>query len=439
MGMLVVTALVTFFAQRQQLWSTGKKETLKMAGAAVVDVLAPGLQYEETENRNRFLAKVEKILFPIADYTVQIQSYETDAESTLSYEMILAMEAADENYVDEDGQVVMQNNGGTDSPQPADSAQNADHSQAAAIAQNADNSQAADGAQNTDNSQAAANAQNPDTSQETSNSAEQTSLTVAPPIAATQKAVEYSLDKLNDFDYLVQNFYQVDSTTTVKSDQLNVAALTGKNMKIAHDAGTPQILIYHTHSLEGYADSIPGDKTTTVVGVGDYLTELLTQQYGYNVIHDTGEYDTIRDKAYSKAAPALEQILADNPGIDVVIDLHRDGVGENTRLVTNVNGTDMAKVMFFNGLSRTTKLGDIAYLYNPYIADNLAFSFQMQLTAAEYYPGYTRKIYLKGYRFNMHYCPKTLLVEVGAQTNTVQEAKNAMVPLADILNKVLSE
>ena len=63
----------------------------------------------------------------------------------------------------------------------------------------------------------------------------------------------------------------------------------------------------------------------------------------------------------------------------------------------------------------------------------------MQLTAAEYYPGYTRKIYLKGYRFNMHYCPKTLLVEVGAQTNTVQEAKNAMVPLADILNKVLSE
>lgn len=229
MGMLVVTALVTFFVQRQELWSIGKKAAVKMAGTAVVDVLAPGLHYEEKENGNHFLAKVEKILFPIADYTVQIQSYETDAESTLSYEMILAMEALDENYVDEDGQVVMQNNGGTDSLQPADGTQNAD------------NPQAADGAQSTDNSQAAANAQNPDTSQETSNSAEQTSLTVAPPIAATQKAVEYSLDKLNDFDYLVQNFYQVDSTTTVKSDQLNVAALSGKNMKIAHDASTPQI------------------------------------------------------------------------------------------------------------------------------------------------------------------------------------------------------
>ena len=147
MGMLVVTALVTFFVQRQELWSIGKKAAVKMAGTAVVDVLAPGLHYEEKENGNHFLAKVEKILFPIEDYTVQIQSYETDAESTLSYEMILAMEALDENYVDEDGQVVMQNNGGTDSPQPADGTQNADNPQAADGAQNADNSQAADGAQ----------------------------------------------------------------------------------------------------------------------------------------------------------------------------------------------------------------------------------------------------------------------------------------------------
>ena len=106
--------------------------------------------------------------------------------------------------------------------------------------------------------------------------------------------------------------------------------------------------------------------------------------------------------------------------------------------MTEQNGVQMAQVMFFNGLSRTTKTGDIEYLYNPYIADNLAVSFQMQLKAAEYYPGFTRRIYLKGYRYNMHYCPKTLLIEVGAQTNTLEEAKSAMVPLADLLNKVLT-
>jgi len=157
------------------------------------------------------------------------------------------------------------------------------------------------------------------------------------------------------------------------------------------------------------------------------------------VIHHKGEYDVgDRDHAYSKAGPGLEAVLAENPGVEVVIDLHRDGVAESTRLVTQVNGIQMAQVMFFNGLSRTTAMGDIDYLYNPYIADNLAISFQMQLKAAEYYPGFTRRIYLKGYRYNMHYCPKTLLIEVGAQTNTVSEAMNAMVPLADLLNKVLT-
>ncbi len=145
-----------------------------------------------------------------------------------------------------------------------------------------------------------------------------------------------------------------------------------------------------------------------------------------------------RDNAYSKAGPAVEQILRENPSIEIVIDLHRDGVPEGTRLVTEQGGKEMASIMFFNGLSRTTANGDIGYLPNPYIQDNLAFSLQMQLAAKEYYPGFSRAIYLKGYRYNMHYCPKTLLVEVGAQTNTVQEAMNAMEPLADIIAKVIS-
>ena len=166
--------------------------------------------------------------------------------------------------------------------------------------------------------------------------------------------------------------------------------------------------------------------------------ELLQEQYGLNVIHHTGQYDVeTRDDAYSLAGPAVEKILKEYPSIEVVIDLHRDGVGENTHLVTNIDGVDMAKIMFVNGLSRTTSVGEIGYLYNPNLADNLAFSFQNQLTMAEYYPGLSRGVYLKGYRYNLHYCPKSLLVEVGAQTNTLQEAMNAMVPLADVLHKVV--
>ena len=211
------------------------------------------------------------------------------------------------------------------------------------------------------------------------------------------------------------------------------------DMTMAKQEGEgPQILIYHTHSQEAFADSVPGDVNTGIVGVGECLTKILTEQYGYRVLHNTGQYDVeTRDNAYSRALPAVEQILAENPSIQVIIDLHRDEVAEETKLVTDIQGRPTARFMFFNGLSRTRKTGDIDYLANENQEANLAFSFQMQLKAAEYYPGLTRRIYLKGYRYNMHLRPRTLLVELGAQNNTVEEAINACDPLAHILDMVL--
>lgn len=257
-------------------------------------------------------------------------------------------------------------------------------------------------------------------------------------VDVSDKKVTINRVKLQDFDYLRQNFYQVDNTTTVGSDLLEVSKLLGKDMTIKKQAEGPQILIYHTHSQEAYKDSVPGDPATSIVGVGDYLEQLLEQKYGIEVLHHKGVYDLpTRDNAYSNALPNIEKILEENPTIEVVIDLHRDGVAEDRHLVTEVDGKPTAMLMFFNGLSKTTSQGELTYLYNPYIEDNLALSFQMQLTAAEYYPGLTRKIYLKGYRYNMHLKPKSMLVEVGAQTNSFEEAKNAMEPLADILGKVL--
>ena len=367
---ILLSAFIALLIQTDKAFLTKLgEEGAESCCEKVLEFYLPGLSYSlKDENEWSLVEKVIDALFSEEDVNTESESYKTQIESDLSYETILAREAADENYVDEKTGKVIPSVGSADG-----------------------------------------------------------------------KVVTFAREKLDDFDYLIQNFYQVDNTTTIGSAQLNADALLGKDVRLSHDASTPQILIYHTHSQEGYADSVPGDASMTVVGVGDYLTELLTQKYGFSVIHHTGQYDVgDRDHAYAKAGPALEQILAENQSIEVVIDLHRDGVGNNTRLVTEQNGVQMAQVMFFNGLSRTTKTGDIEYLYNPYIADNLAVSFQMQLKAAEYYPGFTRRIYLKGYRYNMHYCPKTLLIEVGAQTNTLEEAKNAMVPLADLLNKVLT-
>ena len=254
--------------------------------------------------------------------------------------------------------------------------------------------------------------------------------------------INLSPQTLADYNYLMNQFFIVDSQTTTNADQLNAAELLGEDLTIQKDAAKPQILLYHTHSQEAFADSKEGEVEDTIIGVGNYLTELLTKNYGYQVIHvteafdmESGELD--RSAAYDYAGTYLETILEENPSIEVVIDLHRDGVPENRHLVTEINGKPTAQIMFYNGLSYTIARGNLDYLPNPYIQDNLAFSFQMEYQAAQYYPDFYRGIYLAGYRYNLHLRPRSVLVEAGAQTNTVQEVKNAMEPFADILNRVL--
>lgn len=257
-----------------------------------------------------------------------------------------------------------------------------------------------------------------------------------------EKTPDTSLEKLKDFDYLMGHFYTVDSSTSVDPEQLNAQTLLGKDLTIDQSGEGPKVLIYHTHSQEAFADSRKGEESDTIMGVGEYLAQLLNETYQIPTLHHKGVYDLIdgkldRSRAYELALPEVEKILKENPSIEVVIDLHRDGVGDSTHLVEEINGKPTAQIMFFNGMSRTKANGPIEYLKNPYIEDNLAFSLQMQL-AAQKYPGFTRRIYLKSYRYNMHVTPKTLLVEAGAQTNTVEEMRNAMEILAETLDTVLT-
>ena len=259
---------------------------------------------------------------------------------------------------------------------------------------------------------------------------------------ASVPAMDLSLDRLNDFEYLVSNFYTVDSVTYINPSELSASELLGKDLRIDPNAGGAKILIYHTHSQETFVDS-NGDPSTSIVGIGRYLTELLNEKYKIPTMHHEGVYDLIdgkldRSEAYEFAKPVVEQILADNPSIEVVIDLHRDGVADTTHLVTEVNGKPTAQIMFFNGLSRTRANGDLVGMANPYLQENLAFSLQMKIAAETKYPGFARRNYLRGYKYNMDLMPRMLLIEAGAQTNTVEEMRNAMEVLADLLNGVLT-
>lgn len=249
------------------------------------------------------------------------------------------------------------------------------------------------------------------------------------------------LKKKKTVDFLIDNFYIVDSTTCVDKSVFKVKEFLERDFSIKK-IDKPQILIFHTHAgTEYFADGT--SKKDSIVATGTYLTQILEEDYGYQVIHDETKFDYIngkadRNKAYSQALTAITKTLEENPSIQVVIDLHRDGVNSDLRRVTEIDGKPTAQFMIFNGLSRN-KNGNISYLYNPNLEANLAFGLQIKLKAMELYPDLTIRNYLKGYRYNMHLRERYLLIELGNENTTVEEARNAMPCLAKVLNEVLKK
>lgn len=260
-----------------------------------------------------------------------------------------------------------------------------------------------------------------------------------------EKNNELTENDLKNFEDLKKYIFTVDSAAYVSEEDLNLNHLKNTDVTLDLKTEEPKILIFHTHSQEDFIDSEQGNAQDTIVGVGQELAEILAQKYGITVVHDVGEYDVVdgkekRSGSYEIMEPAIKKILKKYPSIEVCIDLHRDGVSEETHLVTEINGKPTAKIMYFNGICRLNDNGkpkETEGLKNKYIKENLALSFQMQMATNEKYPDFARKIYIKPYRYSLHMKPRSLLIEAGANTNTVEEVKNAMEPLADILVSVL--
>ena len=275
--------------------------------------------------------------------------------------------------------------------------------------------------------------------EETTQSPEEEKTAEAASLPSFQQLVQ-NQEKMSP-DKLLRQFFVVDPVTKIDEGLLSYDVLTGTDLRLSSGQEGVQIVIYHTHSQETFADSVKAEPETTIVGVGTVLEKELIKR-GYRVLHLTDTFDVVgqtidRNKAYTNARKKLKEVLAENPSVQVLLDIHRDGVPENKRLVTTVNGRPTAQIMFFNGLSRKKSSGVLEGLANPYLQENLAFSYQTEYLCDLWYPGFSRCIYLKAYRYNLDLLPRSMLVEVGAQTNTVEEAKNAMYPLADVLYKLL--
>lgn len=211
----------------------------------------------------------------------------------------------------------------------------------------------------------------------------------------------------------------------------------------------PQILIYHTHTQEAYRQ-IAGeeyvetgswrtaDHDQSVVAVGEMLKQEL-EEYGYTVLHDTINHEPPKlSTSYSRSLDTMESYAEQYPTISVFIDVHRDAYGDiesgKNDFVT-VDGQECARVMFVVGTGEG-KTGE-GFSEKPNYESNykLALGITNQLESIK--TGFTRPIRVKTGRYNQHVSDMCLLIEVGHNANSLEQALNSAKYFALCLGRVL--
>ena len=203
------------------------------------------------------------------------------------------------------------------------------------------------------------------------------------------------------------------------------------------------IIIFHTHTCESYTptekynyDETGSYRTTdlefTVAKVGDELEKQL-KNYGFNVIHDKTYHDfPAYNGSYGRSLETVKNLLNNEINADIIIDLHRDAIGDYTYAPTVKIGEDYAsQLMFVIGT-------DGGGLEHPDWNENLKFAIKVQEKANELYPGLFKPIILRNSRYNQHLSKDACIIEVGATGNTLEQSITSMKYLGKILDEIVN-
>ena len=223
-----------------------------------------------------------------------------------------------------------------------------------------------------------------------------------------------------------------ETSFSLSDDDLN-----SDNIKI----NKSNIIIFHTHTCESYTQSEKysynptGNYRTTnlkysVARVGDELTKYL-KKYNINVIHDKTYHDyPSYNGSYSRSLKTVSQIL-ENTKADIIIDLHRDAIGNYSSYAPTVKiGDDIcSQLMFVIG-------SDGGKLNHPNWKSNLKFAIKLQEKANKEYPGLFKPIILRNSRYNQHLSKAACIIEVGSTGNTLEQCLNSMKYLSKIVNDI---
>lgn len=220
-----------------------------------------------------------------------------------------------------------------------------------------------------------------------------------------------------------------EATTITESNYTN-------NLRITKD--NPQILVYHSHSSETYSDSPDNDyhsskdKEHSVMEVGSLLTNELSKR-GWGVMHNTQYNDLDYNKSYVNSSKLVKSALSSNDSIKITIDLHRNGLTlENSeakkkahdKSTIEINGETVAKFLFVVG-QRNENVDEIR-----------KEAEELTALAEKKYPGLVEPVITKQYgRFNQYLAEDGLLIEIGNNATSTQEAKAACKYVAEVLDE----
>ena len=205
----------------------------------------------------------------------------------------------------------------------------------------------------------------------------------------------------------------------------------------------PKILIYHTHTTEAYTATASSpyvqtssyrtaDAGKSVLAVGEALAERLRTQYGFAVLHDTTDHEPPSLKtAYDRSERTMRKYLEQYPSLVLFIDVHRDASSDAKDYVV-VDGSPTARLMCVVG--QGTKYKD-----KPDFDRNYALAAKLTKNLRHIEKRLARDVRVKTGRYNQHVGQLSLLIEVGHNANTLEQALHAIPSLAESLALTLAE
>ncbi|MBQ6066971.1 MAG: stage II sporulation protein P [Clostridia bacterium] len=281
-------------------------------------------------------------------------------------------------------------------------------------------------------------------------------LTQTPPdVAAMRQAFAETHDADGAQDTVKETFFVTDHATDILGDvairnatdtrQPDFAALLEEGAGLTvEDRSAPVVLIYHTHTSESYALNGDGlyypdvpthrnESDRNMLRIGDELCAVLEQR-GVGVIHDRNAYDDEYDGAYARSRKTALAYLEEYPTLQIAIDVHRDALKENGRHIKPtavIDGKKAAQIMILTGAEE----GDITF---PHWESNLAFALQLQKAAQAKYMGLMKPLYFCPRRYNMDLTEHSVLLEIGTEVNTLEEAIFSARLIGDVLADCVS-